>query len=123
MTSIRSSVRSSRICWRDASWAACCGPWSDRAGGDRLRRPVPARVPACGRRTVSAATGHPDQGEPTEGGTRILGTTYRLGVLEGDGIGVGIVPSAVQVGTAAARAAELIRLDDQRLTARCDAAR
>ncbi|MEV0523943.1 isocitrate/isopropylmalate dehydrogenase family protein [Streptomyces sp. NPDC050439] len=32
-------------------------------------------------------------------------TTYRLGVLEGDGIGAEIVPSSVEIATAAARAA------------------
>ncbi|MGW6056788.1 isocitrate/isopropylmalate dehydrogenase family protein [Streptomyces sp. NPDC055189] len=34
-----------------------------------------------------------------------MSTTYRLGVLEGDGIGAEIVPSAVEIATAAARAA------------------
>ncbi|WP_262698277.1 MULTISPECIES: isocitrate/isopropylmalate dehydrogenase family protein [Streptomyces] len=34
-----------------------------------------------------------------------MSTTYRLGVLEGDGIGPEIVPSAVEIATAAARAA------------------
>ncbi|MFJ8539464.1 isocitrate/isopropylmalate dehydrogenase family protein [Streptomyces sp. NPDC093591] len=33
-----------------------------------------------------------------------MSTTYRLGVLEGDGIGPEIVPSAVEIATAAARA-------------------
>ncbi|MFD7504644.1 isocitrate/isopropylmalate dehydrogenase family protein [Streptomyces sp. NPDC059850] len=33
-----------------------------------------------------------------------MSTTYRLGVLEGDGIGAEIVPSSVEIATAAARA-------------------
>ncbi|WAE75805.1 isocitrate/isopropylmalate family dehydrogenase [Streptomonospora nanhaiensis] len=77
---------------------------SEQAATRSLAALSDARTPLAQPLAPRAHTTHPSA-KTTEEQDPQMSTTYRLGVLEGDGIGPEIVPSSIEVATAAAQAA------------------